>query len=535
MDDATSELHELLKGHGSALPVLFVGSGLSRRYIGSPNWHDLLARFATLAGRSMPYYLASASEDLPQVATLIAGDFFEVWFSDDLYKQSRAEFEDQVKRRSDPLKFEITKYLDGLTVVDDEDAQNELAALSKIHAQAIITTNWDEILETALPEFEVFIGQNDVLFTTLQSVGEIYKIHGSITDPQSVVLTSEDYIDYWKRNPYLISKMLTLFVEHPVIFFGYSVSDPHIRKMLTDLVDCLTSDQLQVLNDRLIFVKPGTGKPKFLSGTLTVPDHSISIREYIAQDFTELYKCLGGLPRRFPPKLMRQLKESVYKLAYDSTSQGRVHVLPIDQDADLEKLEAIIGVGTMDRLGEKGYGHFSREDLILDMLMDANDHNSEAMLKRLVPEIFTLVKYAPIYYPLSLCGRVNDYGKVAQTADLPRKARALIDDPLLIEGNVSNESPRRNQQFSHLLAAGEKVAMNYGTVCAFDTLEEVILLRDFLHALINRQRKTTTQIAMLASRYDRLVYGREYEGDRDLLAAALLKPPGTTHEALVPR
>ncbi|WP_157951402.1 SIR2 family protein [Rhodococcus opacus] len=522
MDDATQELHDLLVSQGSALPVLFVGSGLSRRYIDSPDWEGLLKRFAILAGGSMPYYVASASEDMPKVASLIAQDFFEVWFKDPKYEESRAEFEDQVRRRSDPLKYEITKYLTSLEVLKDKNVKQELAALEKVHAQAVITTNWDEILEGALPDFEVFIGQNDVLFTTLQSVGEIYKIHGSVTDPQSLVLTQEDYADYWNRNPYLIAKMLTLFVEHPVLFFGYSVSDPHIRKLLSNLVECLTPSQLQILNDRMIFVKRGQGDPTFVNGTLTVSDHTIQIREYSAVSYESLYTSLGSLPRKFPPKLMRQLKESVYKLAYDSTAQGRVHVLPIEQDADLDKLEAIIGVGTMDRLGEKGYGHFSREDLILDMVTGVEDHNGELMMSRLVPEIFgTSVKYAPIYYPLYICGRIDAVGNISDVASIPNKAKELIKDHELIQYHVVERSPRRSQKFSELLEDGEKVAILYGTVCVFDDESEVALLRDFLHKLIVRTRKTTTEIARLACRYDRLVYGGEYKGDRESLMSAL--------------
>lgn len=525
MENAAAELRDALTAQGAALPVLFVGSGLSRRYLGSPDWEGLLKRFASLAGRSMPYYVASASGDMPQVATLIADDFFEIWFKDDEYAQSRAEFEAQVRWRSDPLKYEITKYLTSLTLLEDESVQEELDALKNIHAQAIITTNWDEILEDALPEFEVFVGQNDVLFTTLQAVGEIYKIHGSVTDPQSLVLTQEDYKDYWDRNPYLIAKMLTLFVEHPVIFIGYSISDPHIRKLLTNLVECLTPSQLQILNDRMIFVKrgrKGATKPRFVNGSLTIADHTIQIREYSSNDYKEIFEVLSSLPRRFPPKMMRQLKESIYKLAYDSTAQGVVHVLPIEQDADLEKLEAVIGIGTMDQIGEKGYGHFSREDLILDMVKGVDNHNGDLMMSRLVPEIFgTSVKYAPIFYPLSISGRIDDLGNISDLALVPNKAKELVKNHDLISRHVVKDSMRRRQQFSDLLSEGEKVAVQYGSVCQFKDESEVVLLRDFLHELITRARKTTTDIARLACRYDRLVFGGEYGGDRAALMEAL--------------
>src|SRR5215218_7342242 len=96
MNNATAELRQLLTSQGAALPVLFVGSGLSRRYIGSPDWEGLLTRFAGLTGRSMAYYRSSANGDLPMIATLIAADFRELWFTDPTYQSSRDEFEDRV-------------------------------------------------------------------------------------------------------------------------------------------------------------------------------------------------------------------------------------------------------------------------------------------------------------------------------------------------------------------------------------------------------------------------------------------------------
>jgi hypothetical protein len=145
-------------------------------------------------------------------------------------------------------------------------------------------------------------------------------------------------------------------------------------------VECLTQSQRDVLNDRLVFVnRTEKGQAtQFAHGTLTVANHTIAIRQYSLFDFSELYDMLATLPRTFPAKLMRQLKESVYRLAYDSTPQGRLRVLPIAQGEDLENLEVVVGVGTSERLAEVGYGHFSREDLIRDMLFGATQHNIEA-------------------------------------------------------------------------------------------------------------------------------------------------------------
>jgi hypothetical protein len=113
----------------------------------------------------MSYYRAKASGDMPLVATHIANDLFEPWFNSVEYADSRSQFQDEVLGQSDPLKFEITKYLKTLSLPAAGPKRKEIEAFSQVHIQAVLTTNWDETLEGALPDlegalpdFETFVG-----------------------------------------------------------------------------------------------------------------------------------------------------------------------------------------------------------------------------------------------------------------------------------------------------------------------------------------------------------------------------------------
>ncbi|MGR5342305.1 SIR2 family protein, partial [Vibrio astriarenae] len=73
---------------------------------------------------------------------------------------------------------------------------DEVAALSRLNVDGIITTNWDTFLQSLFPDYRVYVGQDELLFSNPQSIGEIYKIHGCVNTPRSLVLTQHDYKDF---------------------------------------------------------------------------------------------------------------------------------------------------------------------------------------------------------------------------------------------------------------------------------------------------------------------------------------------------
>ncbi|MDQ1206082.1 SIR2 family protein [Microbacterium sp. SORGH_AS_0862] len=282
-----------------AAPFLFVGSGFSRRFVGADDWAGLLRRFAEPTGNAYERYASAANGDFPRIATLIADDFHGVWWDSDAYADQRAA-NPAPRGRTSPLKIAIADYLsDAVSQLPSSGLLvDELAMLSKGTIEGIITTNYDEVLEHLFPDFAVFAGQDELLFHEPQGVGEIYKIHGSSAKPESLVVELEDYERFTRRNAYLAAKLLTIFVEHPVIFIGYSLTDDDVREILTSIAHILTNENLSKLQDRLIFIHPLKGEDaQSTVGAIVQP---VSRTWCELNPSMPLTDCMGVTPGTYP-------------------------------------------------------------------------------------------------------------------------------------------------------------------------------------------------------------------------------------------
>jgi hypothetical protein len=525
-DEAMDSLDELaqLLGASETLPVLFVGSGLSRRYSGSPDWEGLVTHAASLTRFPFEYYSGQLPADvvrderLPQIASLIAKQFHEEWWTSDSYKQAREDNSEPLPAGSDPLKLVIARHIASRTYLADADLHGEREKLGRAKVHAIITTNYDQMLEESFPGYKVFVGQQDVLFASPQYVGEIYKIHGSVEQPSSLVFTGEDYDAYRRKNPYLIAKIMTLFVEHPVIFMGYSLRDPHILELLGTLVSCLSEEQLDTFNRRLIFVgRVSSARAKGLSNSsITVPGYTFGVQEFGIDDFGGVYDVLADLPELYPVRLLRNLQERVTQMAYSDTSSERVHVLPLQEGESVDDVQVVVGVGAFERLGEKGYTAYSRSEFFLDMIAGAEDHNVENVRDSLMPHCFRNAKFSPIFYPKYLC---ELHGVEFDEDKLPARALALLEGQTKIEPYAGRRPAGWQEMgFRDLLSAYPELAENLATGCSYD-VDDVIALGQYIWSRFEGNKAPATPLAKAGAKFDRLVYGLDFTGDIEELRA----------------
>ena len=181
-------------------PFLFAGSGITRRYYGLPDWVGLLTHFANMVKKdsfAYRYYENKAAEadniteKLPLVASYIEKDFNDAWFNNEEGIRSVSEnVKNAVARGVSPFKAEISEYIRSLSAVDPVYAEEveKLKSIAKNNLSGIITTNYDCFFEEIFGGYKTFVGQDELVFSQLQGIAEIYKIHGSVQMPESFTI-----------------------------------------------------------------------------------------------------------------------------------------------------------------------------------------------------------------------------------------------------------------------------------------------------------------------------------------------------------
>ena len=104
----------------------------------------------------------------------------------------------------------------------------------------VLTTNYDTFIEqcydNANTSVQIHVG-NRGLFEKTDDYGELYKIHGSVKDVNTICITKEDYQKNEKKSALVDAKILSNLTESPIIFLGYSLTDRNVQNILNSFVE----------------------------------------------------------------------------------------------------------------------------------------------------------------------------------------------------------------------------------------------------------------------------------------------------------
>jgi NAD-dependent SIR2 family protein deacetylase len=157
----------------------------------------------------------------------------------------------QMKNDQLELRLAVAKYLN-VAGVEPSAVHRSLAALPLSY---VLTTNFDDLMERALRAAEVAHnepipgktktpkvytykphGDKEEVEPGTESEPVVYKLHGSLSTPDSLVITEDDFVEFLScimiSEPPLPAHIKSLFEQKSILFIGYGLKDWNIRVLM---------------------------------------------------------------------------------------------------------------------------------------------------------------------------------------------------------------------------------------------------------------------------------------------------------------
>ncbi len=338
-------------------PVLFIGSGISLRYLKeSFTWENLLKHICFEITENNEYFLDLKSQYQNENQTYsydkIASEL-EIKFTEFCSKNRDGKFKEindmfyknlENNINVSRLKIYISKLFADLEIKDElQEEINGLKNLKK-NISSIITTNYDTLIENIF-DFYPLIG-NDILMSN--PYGTVYKIHGCVKQPQDIIVTEKDYEKFNKKYELIQAQLLSLFIHNPIIFIGYSISDENIKKLLRIIFDYVTpnSEIAEKIKSNFLIVEYEKDNTNLnISDYDIVLENNTTVRvnKLKTDNFKGLYTELAN----FQPHVSVMDIRKVYSIIREIEIVGSGIKVEIAQDIDnLGNHEKILVIGS---------------------------------------------------------------------------------------------------------------------------------------------------------------------------------------------
>lgn len=380
-------------------PILFFGSGMSKRYYNLPSWAELLTHYAKLTQPdnqfAFRYYSnlaikavkeAELAEEYhyPTIASLIESDYNQAFFSTPSFaSEIKAKYHNEIEAGQSPFKADICDYFKKNSN-ETQTLFNEIIALSSLKNRVsnVITTNYDDFLEKLFINYKPLVGQSYIFNNKPHAVGNIFKIHGSIENPESIVLTQEDYLKFNDKSKFLSAKLLTLFIEFPIIFVGYSVSDVNIRNILYDIKQCLNEDSALKLSKRMLFIENTDSIEK--QDIIEVEIAGIQMKKIRLFDYNILYDAFNNILDSIDVSTLRLLEDKIVQLIQSTDkSIERVYATSLE-NKELTPDTLAIYIAHESSVFDVGYSGIRLINICEDVLFHNKNYDPVGILSKTI-------------------------------------------------------------------------------------------------------------------------------------------------------
>ncbi len=318
--------------------VLFVGAGMSM-YAGYPSGVALSKIFYNNLSNDQKSDI-EFTEDLPKL-------------TNDIYylKGGNKNYLLQILKREfqkEPISTEIHQLL------------------AKIpHFKTIITTNYDTLIESTNKNIEVIRRSKD--YPLADSKKQLlFKIHGDLTDTESIILTNSDYNNYFssaQEDTVFWNAVKDKLASNHVLFIGYSMEDSNIQVMLDKIIKQLGDNRKE-----MFFIAPKVSAPK----QKYLQKNNITVLRGTGEAFIK--ECFEDLKQNYFPNLDKGHGTADTALNFANSNQFNLQISKKDKFISIDNVKSLDGDNSY-KINFKLFVPDERRDKILNSLhgKDFND------------------------------------------------------------------------------------------------------------------------------------------------------------------
>lgn len=204
--------YELKNNFLSRNLAFFCGSGFSSNFSESKTWTKLIIDAYLEAGEDITKYISYEVKDgkIHPSELIRLAEMYDIIAQ----RKNKTRLAEIICREY--AKFHVSQNLE------------EWEILKQLPVGVFITTNYDLAIENLFEkDLDVITFPNMVV--DFKSARKLYKLHGSIDYPESIIINESDYSRFFRDYRYFVNKLYTLFHEYDIIFLGYSLNDPNIN------------------------------------------------------------------------------------------------------------------------------------------------------------------------------------------------------------------------------------------------------------------------------------------------------------------
>ncbi|MET3194108.1 SIR2 family protein [Gottfriedia sp. OAE603] len=386
-------------------PVVFIGAGISKRFlVNFPDWTSLLEGFWVGLGltnfygefnnirveisKSQPEY---TDKEIDYYSNIKMGTLIEEKFNwafnngEVVIKEFTPK--DAFRSKISPFKKAISNQFLTYKIKEEKLQEFEVFKRMLLKTQIILTTNYDTFIEDAYnseSDYEItkYIGQKG-FFQGTYGYAELYKLHGSVESPNDIIIAENDYAKFDNNSVLISAKIISMMMNSPIIFMGYSLTDINVRKIIKEFTRSLTEEEILILEDRLVLIEYQEGESEFNEEVINDKDLGCKLKVIKTDNYEKVFNIISTINQGIAPTEVRKYQHVIKQLIIDRGKKGTLNSVLLSPE-ELDNLEEHLQTKNITvALGDAKY-IFQIPDLItysLDYISDIDEISNEIRMR----------------------------------------------------------------------------------------------------------------------------------------------------------